>query len=259
MREPGWNHSLVESRPISIPCRLILDPPRSGAWNMAVDEVLLESAVDGELPCLRFYFWTPATVSLGYFQPVGAVSECPSARNCPVVRRASGGGAIIHDNELTYSLSVGPADVEAFGRLRLYRIMHETLVEALSRFGVRAELCGEAKAPSPFLCFQRHYDTDVLVGKVKIAGSAQRRREGAVLQHGSVLLRRSEAAPELDSIEEAAGLVISTGALIEAWLNVLARRLGFAWKERPLSGDERRRAEVIMAEKYGNEDWNAAR
>ena len=226
---------------------------------MAVDDVLLESASSGKMPCLRFYFWTPATLSLGYFQSIDSVKAHPRPHDCPIVRRASGGGAILHDNELTYSLALPPDEVKKFGRLNLYRAVHETLIETLGRFDVHATLCEDAGEDSPFLCFQRHYESDVLVGDVKIAGSAQRRRDEAVLQHGSVLLRRSEAAPELDSIEEAAGKVIPTGALIEAWLNVLSRRLGFGWKERPLSEEETKRAEQIMAEKYGNEAWNAGR
>ncbi len=226
---------------------------------MAVDDVLLESASGGNMPCLRFYFWTPATLSMGYFQSIDSLKQHPRARDCPIVRRASGGGAILHDNEVTYSLALPPTEVKTFGRLNLYRAVHETLIETLGRFDVHATLCEDAGEASPFLCFQRHYESDVLVGNVKVAGSAQRRREEAVLQHGSVLLRRSEAAPELDSIEEAAGKVIPTGALIEAWLNVLSKRLGFAWRERPLSEEETKRAERIVAEKYGNEAWNAGR
>lgn len=226
---------------------------------MAVDDVLLNEAAQGVKPCLRFYFWTPATLSLGYFQSADSVREMPAARTCPVVRRVSGGGAILHDKELTYSLALPPAEVKAFGRMNLYRAMHETLIETLGRFDVHATLCDSARENTPFLCFQRHYTGDVLVGDVKIAGSAQRRLKEAVLQHGSVLLRRSEAAPELDSIEEATGKVIPTNALIEAWLNVVSRRLGLAWDERPLSEEETNQAEAIVAEKYGNDAWNAGR
>ena len=240
-------------------CRLVMNPPASGAWNMAVDDVLLESAAAGSAPCMRFYFWTPATLSLGYFQSLDDRKGHAGSRECPLVRRASGGGAIVHDHELTYSLSLAPAEVKAVGRLELYRVMHETLIEALKRFDVSANLCDSPSEDSPFLCFQRRYENDVLVGDVKVAGSAQRRQGEAVLQHGSILLRRSTAAPELDSIEEAAGKVLPTGAVIEAWLNVLARRLELGWKERPLSKEETTRVEAIMEEKYGNEAWNEAR
>src|SRR5690349_2496197 len=98
MSEAGW--------------RLLNDPPASGAWNMAVDEALLEGVASGRSPAtLRFYSWRPACLSLGYFQPFGIVdvSGC-RARGVDVVRRPTGGRAILHDRELTYSLTL-PASV----------------------------------------------------------------------------------------------------------------------------------------------------
>ena len=78
------------------PCRLIVDPPASGAWNMAVDEALLESVADGGPATLRFYQWSEPTLSLGYFQPYADREQHEASRELTVVRRSTGGGALIH-------------------------------------------------------------------------------------------------------------------------------------------------------------------
>ncbi|MEM6330787.1 MAG: lipoate--protein ligase family protein, partial [Planctomycetota bacterium] len=88
------------------PCRLIVDPPQPGARNMAVDEALLDAAAAGAGATLRLYRWSSPTLSLGYFQPLAARAAHPASAGCPCVRRHSGGGAIVHDHELTYSLAV---------------------------------------------------------------------------------------------------------------------------------------------------------
>ena len=84
--------------------RLLIDAQEGGAWNMAVDHALLETAAETGAITLRFYEWTPATLSLGYFQPVADRLQHAASAACPIVRRSTGGGAIVHDQELTYSL-----------------------------------------------------------------------------------------------------------------------------------------------------------
>src|SRR2546428_13956388 len=91
--------------------RLLLGPPAEGAWNMAVDEVLLDGVAAGNAPTLRFYSWTPACLSLGYFQPFSIVNvEGCRGLGIDIVRRPTGGRAILHDRELTYSIAL-PASV----------------------------------------------------------------------------------------------------------------------------------------------------
>ena len=234
--------------------RLIIDPPASGTWNMAVDEALLESAGRG-ITTLRFYQWNEPTLSLGYFQAAGEREGHAASRDCPLVRRASGGGAIVHDRELTYCLAA--PIVERFGRQAnaLYDTVHNTLVETLAEFGVRARLHAPAAinarpASQAFLCFQRRTRGDVLCGEAKIAGSAQRRRRGAVLQHGSILLARSPHAPELLGIGELTGIAISPGDLIAAWGPRLQACLGVA-APAELSGRERLRADALVRDPFG--------
>ncbi|MCC7425164.1 MAG: hypothetical protein IT428_33255, partial [Planctomycetaceae bacterium] len=90
------NHVIVESH------------PRSGAWNMAIDEALLETAVDAEQCTLRFYRWSEPTVSLGYFQKPEEAAADPLLAGLPIVPRLSGGGAILHHHEWTYSIALPP-------------------------------------------------------------------------------------------------------------------------------------------------------
>ncbi len=265
--------------------RLLIDPPGDGAWNMAVDEALLESVAGGERPTLRFYGWREPTLSLGYFQDSAERARHPASAECPLVRRPSGGGAIVHDRELTYGLALPDRHRLAADRLGTYRAVHESLIRALSDWDIEASLytCCMAAAErektqnnsrrptasgpekptapdrQPFLCFQRRALGDVLAGGVKIAGSAQRRRRGAVLQHGSVLLARSAAAPELDGLKERTGRQISADNLIEAWLKTLAEVLGVEWADSVLAGGERSRAAVLLGEKYASPTWTINR
>ena len=244
-------------------CRLLIDPPAAGAWNMAVDELMLESASSEQHPCWRFYRWEEPTLSLGYFQTCEDRGKHPSSVGCPVVRRASGGGAILHDLELTYSVAVPAVNPWTRRRRGLYEIVHTTLIEVLAQWGVDASLAGESATrtaqPQPFLCFLRRAPGDVLVGTAKIAGSAQRRARGAVLQHGSILLDRSPAAPELEGLRQVAGVTIEPDQLVEAWLERLGDRLRLVWSNRPLSEAERSRADRLAESKYASDHWTRRR
>ena len=179
--------------------RIIHDPPACGTWNMAVDEMLLEAVAKSGEPTLRFYQWSEPTLSLGYFQAVADRALHEASVACPVVRRSTGGGAIVHDVELTYSIALPLVARWSAVATSVYDLFHQTLVLALANFGITATLCETTLHPlagEPFLCFERRAKGDVLVGTHKIAGSAQRRKQGAMLQHGSILLEKSAFAPE---------------------------------------------------------------
>jgi lipoate-protein ligase A len=274
---------------------------------MAVDEVLWNEAAAGGKCCWRFYRWSEPTLSLGYFQRYEERLSHPASRDCAVVRRLSGGGAILHDAELTYSLVLPARHPLAAKRLHLYRAVHGALIEALGRFGLRASLYGDNQSsrpkptgcgrrdrketgspvppaaagglegasmhhtppstlnfqpstPSqPFLCFQRRSEGDVVAAGVKIGGSAQRRSRGAVLQHGSVLLGRSAAAPELPSIADLTSAPPNNDQLIAAWREMLQRRLGLVFEPHSL-GEIRRAACVKLADnKYAADRWTINR
>ena len=230
---------------------------------MAVDEWLMEWSADSGECGWRIYAWEEPTLSLGYFQSHEDRRRHAASLDCPAVRRLSGGGAIVHDAELTYSLALPREHPLALRRRGLYEAVHATLIEVLGPRGIRACLYEgpggpRAKRP-PFLCFLRQAPGDVLVDSRKIAGSAQRRSVGAVLQHGSVLLARSSAAPELNGINDLAKKPLCPSDLAEPWLEALGARLGLAWQDRPLSPCERRRVADLVVAKYRTEAWTLRR
>ncbi len=247
----------------STECRLLIDPPGPGAWNMAVDEVLLQWSAEEGACCCRFYGWSEPTLSLGYFQPYTARGLHASSRDCPAVRRLTGGGAIVHDAELTYSVALPAGHPLAAQRDSLYEVVHASLIDVLADLGLAATLCPKSirrpQRQEPFLCFQRRAPGDVLVDGTKVAGSAQRRRRGAVLQHGSVLLRRSPAATELAGLGDLAGRTISADELTDAWLAVLPERLGVAWHRHQLSPQQQRRAAALVEDRYASIRWTENR
>lgn len=231
---------------------------------MAVDETLLEWSAEQGGCCWRFYQWDQPTLSLGYFQRYEDRSQHAASRNCPAVRRLTGGGAIVHDRELTYSLVVPGNHPLAARRDLLYRTVHSSLIEVLAELGVAATLydtpCHREPGRQPWLCFQRRAAGDVVAGPIKIAGSAQRRRRGAVLQHGSLPVVRSKAAPELAALEDLAGPATpQQGPLISAWLGALAERLGVRWRRQRLSQQQRCRAAVLVENRYGSARWTEDR
>lgn len=230
---------------------------------MAVDEVLLESAAESGRPSLRFYRWSEPTLSLGYFQPLALRAAHRASRDCAVVRRQTGGGAILHDLELTYSLVVPSAHRLAADATRLYITLHEALQSVLDHYDVRAELCAESARLSaddePFFCFERRAAGDVLVGGSKVCGSAQRRRRGAILQHGSLLFAQSKSAPQLPGILELTGKSLDAADVTERATTEIGRRLRLALEPEGLSAAERDAAARAVSRRYGTADWNARR
>jgi lipoate-protein ligase A len=248
--------------------RLIVGPPADGAWNMSVDRALLETAASEGRATLRFYRWAPATISLGYFQPLQSRGNHPPSRNCPVVRRATGGGAIVHDRELTYSLALPASNPWSRDHLGLVEMIHGSLIRCLGELGVAdMELWGKRsngddsqESAEPFLCFQRRVPVDVVLAGAKVIGSAQRRWRDALLQHGSVLLDRSPAAPELPGVAQLAdGPRPDFRALSNAWPPILQQQTGWRLEPGELSKAEISRAEAIRLEWFGNDAWTHKR
>lgn len=230
---------------------------------MAVDERLLHRAAHEGEAVLRLYRWSPATLSLGYFQRAAERETHTASRTCPLVRRSSGGGAILHDHELTYSLSLPTSHPAAADAETLYRRTHGLLVETLAEFGILATLNERTLVPlggEPFLCFQRRSVGDVLVDGHKICGSAQRRRKGALLQHGSILVARSSFAPELPGLAELSGKSVTIDGLQQAWLEAWRRWSRECGLPPPsphagLTADDELEISRIFAEQYGATAW----
>jgi len=221
---------MTASTLLNEPIRVIIEPePAGGAWNMAVDEVLLESALRDGICTLRWYRWREPTLSLGYFQSPDDPLIDDRFTSLPVVRRLSGGGAILHDRELTYSCAIAPAHPLAAEPASLYMKMHAAIVGELARVGVEVAPRGIADKglDGNFLCFSRGDANDLVLAGHKVLGSAQRRRRGAVLQHGSLLLERSPVAPEYPGIIDLSDVsppVIDVMRLAAVTADVLGRK-----------------------------------
>jgi lipoate-protein ligase A len=224
---------------------------------MAADEVLLETAARQNLLTLRFYQWSEPTLSLGYFQRYEERLEHRPSRNCMAVRRSTGGGAILHDVELTYSLAIPVAHPLALDTSVLYQTVHEALIASLASYRALAEFAGEnpVSKPEPFLCFARRTPLDVVSNGSKICGSAQRKRQGGVLQHGSLLLAASENAPELPGVLEVAGVKLPPNDFAQAWAGQITARLGIDAKEGQLDSAETDAVRELTLSKHALHSW----
>jgi lipoyl(octanoyl) transferase len=253
------------------PCRLIVDPPQDGAWNMAVDEALLDEAAERGTATLRFYQWCEPTLSLGYFQSYGERQTHTASQGAAVVRRLSGGGALMHDREVTYSLCLPAAHPMAREAPALYEVVHRALIGVLGAWGVASALHGDGGSATdgpdePFLCFTRRTSADVVVrsesdanSTAKIVGSAQRRRRGAVLQHGAVLLGASRFAPELAGISDLTGTPLTPESLIQPWQDALAAALNLQFSHAQSERDLHEQSLRLQQEKYSRRAWTERR
>lgn len=231
---------------------------------MARDETLLNRIGDGSsAPTLRLYQWDPPTISLGYFQPFVEFQKLPPpAGELAVVRRLTGGGAILHDRELTYSL-VLPTDHRLLsdGPNQLYAVVHDAVIASLHSMGVRSEQCGDSDESTPvrgpFFCFARRHRYDVLVDGRKMVGSAQRRTRSAVLQHGSIVLANRFEQQPTAAVSQCLGAQPfgeALGLLGNALLDHLANTTGEAFERGEWTADELNAANDL-ASKYTGAAW----
>ena len=170
---------------------LLLSPPVSGARNMALDEALLERAAATDCAVFRVYSWATPTLSFGRNQAARRSYDPKRARSLGVdiVRRPTGGRSLLHSREVTYSVT---APVARLGSLReSYERINRLLVGGLERLGVTVEVAAPVERslpPSAAPCFERPASGELVVGTRKLVGSAQWRDQGALLQHGSILI-----------------------------------------------------------------------
>ena len=246
---------------------------------MAVDEALLAAAAEEDTATLRLYQWSEPTLSLGYFQRYDDRQQHAASLASAVVRRSSGGGAILHDRELTYSLALPERLVT--DPHQLYLQVHQAIIEVIIRLvgelrdGWRLRLCDQDRqwpeGDEPFLCFERRAGRRIIGppcrescystphSGVENRRQRQRRRRGAILQHGSLLLGRSSAAPELPGLGDLTGQALSVDLLHKALPTALGIRLGVEVCEARLSAGTRTAAEKIESTKYAVREWTRRR
>jgi lipoate-protein ligase A len=262
--------------------RLLITSPARGAWNMALDEAILEHIGRGEsLPTLRLYAWDPACLSLGYAQPFSDVDTARlTARGWEVVRRLTGGRAILHTDEITYSV-IAPHDEPrlAGSVLESYSRLAQALLLAVQQLDLRVEM-KEGKAangptPNP-VCFEVPSTYEITVDGKKLIGSAQARKKEGVLQHGSLPLtgdlaricqalvfesesRRADASKRLlaraATVESALGRAVSWETAAESFIRAFERQLGLTLERGELSASESKRTAELVTEKYDHPSW----
>ena len=245
----------------ALTCRLLPWAIADGPTNMAADEMLVRTAAESGIASLRCYGWSPATLSLGYFQPAAVRLSDPRLAELPFVRRPSGGATLVHHHEVTYALAVPPGPVWQTG-VPWMRRMHAVIARALGDLGL-AERIGAAGAETErhgdVLCFQQFTPGDLLSAGNKVVGSAQRKYRRALLQHGSILLARSPHTPALPGLAELSGLQLAaeqvTSALTKAFGIETGWTLGAAsWTDAEWNGI----AELVR-QRYGTVEWNERR
>ncbi len=239
---------------------------------MAVDEALLDGcALESAPPALRLYGWCPAALSLGSRQPLpgAALPGSLGALGVDLVRRPTGGGAVLHERERTYAV-IGRLRAGPFGGgvVATYRRIAAALVAAMQSMGVAAEAARETRAGRrpPGACFEDLSPCEIAVRGRKLVGSAQLRRRGAFLQHGSIPLRldaeRMERAwrsplrrERFTDLETALGRTVEPDEIDRALVRAVAVALGVGLEPAELSPSERRRAERYVEQKYARSGW----
>ena len=235
--------------------RLLLDGAAPGPFNMGVDEALLTSAIRDGTPSLRFYAWQGPWLSLGYAQGLEA-EQARRLRAAGVgwVRRVTGGRAVLHGSDLTYSI-VAREDELPSGVQASYAVVAEALLAALWSLGVsatRSPSGSSSPGSAVFDCFEEPASEEICLAGKKLSGSAQRRVSGAFLQHGSIRL-----APDPERVVRAVvpdrpalggtslseeGAPVSREALQGACCEALARLVGASFVRSSLSVTELRQA-----------------
>lgn len=263
--------------------RLLHTPPASGAWNMAVDESILEHIQRGEsLPALRLYAWDPPCLSLGHAQPFADVDmERVKSHGWEVVRRLTGGRAILHTDELTYSVTGSTSELILSGSiLESYNRIARALLFAVRELGLPVEMKEHITEPATLnlnpVCFEVPSTYEITVDGKKLIGSAQARRKEGVLQHGSLPLTgdltricqalvfkdesaRENAAQRLlaraTTVESVTGVKTDWEKAAQTFVKGFESQLGIHFQRGELSRSESERAEELVKEKYANPIW----
>jgi lipoate-protein ligase A len=263
--------------------RLLKTQPSNGSWNMAVDESIMEAVGRGKAPpTLRLFAWEPTCLSIGYAQSIQVVDEdCLQAKGWDLVRRSTGGGAILHTDELTYSV-IGPADEPRLKGdiLTSYQRLSKAISLALENLDLPVETQPQIKSqtdtpPDP-VCFEVPSHYEITVEGKKLVGSAQARKKNAVLQHGTLPLHddltritqalvypdekaQKRAAERLltraTTVESVLGRIVTWEEAAAVFVSAFKQALNLELSSGELTDDEHIRVEELMVEKFGNEAW----
>lgn len=259
------------------------------AFNMAMDEKLMDWHREGKIPpVVRFYEWAPPTLSIGYFQRIerDINIEQVKAQNIGLVRRATGGRAVLHDDEITYSVIVKedhpkmPASVT-----EAYRVISQGLLEGFRTMGLEADFSipktdkekEELRNPRSAVCFDAPSWYEMVVNNRKIAGSAQTRQRGVILQHGSIIRTLNEDQlfdmfkfpnervrqrmqqgfkKKATPIEELMSPLVSKEAMKYSFKTGFKEALNISLEPLVLNKDQLREVRALAEAKYALDSWN---
>ncbi len=249
--------------------RLLLTGHNDGFSNMALDEsIMVHVGQDTSLPTIRLYGWSPPAVSIGYFQGLEEEVDIEKCGDLGIdyLRRITGGGAVFHENEVTYSLIVSETSILIPQNiLESYRVICQGIIEGLKFLGIEAEFV-------PL--------NDIIVGGKKISGSAQTRRDRTILQHGTLLIDTdvekmfsvlkvpsekikdkliSNVKERVTSINKMLSREVGFEEVCSALTKGFQKGLGLELEEGELSDTELGLAEDIKKDRYTNPDWNFRR
>ncbi len=265
--------------------RLLVDETATPAENMARDEALLRKVIAGEsAPCIRFYQWRPAGLSLGRFQRIdkGVDMDACKRHGVDVVRRLTGGEAVLHDDEITYSIVIPFTHTKFYGRgvVDTYKTISRALVKGLELTGVKSTIAGEAPTrPDPAgqgVCFYTPTVNEIVAGGRKIIGSAQTREKLIILQHGSIPIEwdvdkqldvmaiphenrevfKSLFRNRATTISEQLGKRPRFGDLVKNFSKGFEEVFDMELEPSEYTLQEKRMTEFMVRTKYGNDSWN---
>ena len=250
--------------------RLINTYTNNPYMNMAIDEALLNS----KLPTLRFYQWKPAGLSIGYFQKINQIdTDFCEKNNIKIVRRLTGGNAVLHDKELTYSFIIDE-DIMPKSITESYKEISKCLLKGIELFGLKPKMEDNIeKKESSAVCFNDPSWYEITINKRKLIGSAQKRIEGKLLQHGAILINIdieryagcfTDCSPDL--IKKTGERVISLETELKKKIDYneacekikkgFEKALAIEFKKSTLSKQEKELAQKLYKEKYSTKEWN---
>ncbi|SDJ41415.1 lipoate--protein ligase family protein [Salimicrobium halophilum] len=262
-------------------------PDLTPAMNMALDESLMKWHREKKIaPVLRFYTWSPAGLSVGHFQKTdGRISkEGVSEHQVDIVRRLTGGRAVLHDDELTYSVIIAEDHPMIPNTVKeAYLVLSEGLMKGYSRLGIEAEYAipeEERMNNQSAVCFEEPSWYELTIHGKKAAGSAQVRQKGVLLQHGSIPIRTDEAKlfdmftypservkerakngfkHKAVSIEDAMDEEVTVEYVHDAFLQGFREGLEVAFEPLELTKDDWKEVEALAETKYASDEWNLKR
>lgn len=258
--------------------RLIDTGPLSGRENMAIDEALFRCFDPASSqPVLRLYGWQPSALSLGRFQKAAADLDLDRCRadNLTIVRRITGGGAIYHADELTYSLVCGPSQIPAATSVKeSFRVLTSFLLGLYRTLGLQAAYAADlAPAGSRLgertpLCFAGKESYDMLVNGRKLGGNAQRRSRAVIFQHGSIplqnrvqqglhyLIVKPQGIEQASTCLAEQGITVDYDRLKQTLVAQFQAQLGASLQAGDLTAAERALSQQLAAGKYCADCWN---